>query len=59
MAEARTLVLRRQACQIVVMLPDDTEDAVAVLDYARELLTQFDEPEAGNGGEKRVIPFRR
>ena len=38
--------LRRQAIQIVSQLPDNTVDAIAVLDLAHDLVLQFlDEPE--------------
>lgn len=30
--------LKRAACSIVAQLPDDAEDAIAVLNYAREIL---------------------
>ena len=39
--------LRRQAIQITSQLPDNTADALAVLDHARDLVMGFlDEPEA-------------
>jgi hypothetical protein len=41
MPSGRTPILRRQAIQVVALLPEDTKDALAVLDHARELLTQF------------------
>ena len=38
--------LRRQAIQITAQLPDNTADALAVLNHARDLVTGFlDEPE--------------
>ena len=38
--------LRRQAIQIAAQLPDNTTDALAVLDYARALVVGFlDDPE--------------
>lgn len=38
--------LRRQAIQITAQLPDNTAEALAVLDYARDLVTGFlEEPE--------------
>ena len=33
--------LRRQAIQLVSQLPDNTADALAVLDHARDLVTGF------------------
>lgn len=46
--------LRRQAIQITAQLPDNTADALAVLDYARDLVTGFlcepGRPEDGGGG---------
>lgn len=38
--------LRRQAVQITAQLPDETADALTVLDHARNLVVGFlDEPE--------------
>ena len=40
--------LRRQAIVIVSQLPDNTAEALTVLDYARHLVTEFlEEPAAG------------
>jgi hypothetical protein len=48
-------LLKRQAIQIAAMLPDDTVDALAVLEYARSLLCDF----LGNSApdERKVVPF--
>jgi hypothetical protein len=59
MPEAKTPQLRRHAIQIVALLPENTVDAVAVLDHAKELLTQFVEPCGDENDEGRVVPFRR
>ena len=53
--------LRRQAIQITSQLPDNTADALAVLNYARDLVVGFlDEPEpgpiGGDGGNVTVFP---
>ena len=53
--------LRRQAIQITSQLPDNTTDALAVLDYARDLVVRFlDEPEpgpvGGDGSNVTVFP---
>jgi hypothetical protein len=48
---------RRHAAQIVAALPEDTEDALLVLKYARQLVEEFlvdDGP--GGGGRLRVVP---
>jgi len=33
--------LKRQAIQVAAQLPEDRDDALRVLDYARELVTEF------------------
>lgn len=38
---------RRQAVQIVSMLPDNREDALAILRYAQELVNDFIHKEEG------------
>ena len=40
---------KRQGIQIASMLPENPEDALAILDYARQLVTGFllDEPPPG------------
>lgn len=40
-AKAHDRWLRRQAAHVIVQLPEDQEDAAAILSYARELLTDF------------------
>lgn len=35
------LWLKRQAIQVAMQLPDDKAEALRVLDYARQLVTQF------------------
>ena len=46
--------LRRQAIMIVSQLPDNTAEALTVLDYARHLVTEFlEEPEAGTSAKVR------
>ena len=46
--------LRRQAIMIVSQLPDNTAEALTVLDYARHFVTEFlDEPAAGTSTEVR------
>ena len=45
--------LKRYAVQIATQLPDNREDAMRVLDYARELV-EWAEPEEG----AQVVPFR-
>lgn len=39
--EAKEMHLRRQAIQVCAQLPEEREDALRVLDYARELVTAF------------------
>jgi hypothetical protein len=49
--------LRRLAIQIVSQLPDNTADALVVLDHARDLLVRFlDEPA---GASDNVTSFSR
>jgi len=49
--------LRRQAIQITAQLPDNTADALAVLNYARDLVTGFlDEPPALPSDNITVFP---
>jgi len=50
------LWLKRQALQIVMQLPDDRQDALRVLDFAKELVLTYlgDEPEADKGGAEIV-----
>ena len=44
--------LRRQAIVIVSQLPDNTAEALTVLDYARHLVTEFlEEPSAGTSAQ--------
>jgi hypothetical protein len=46
--------LRRQAIVIVSQLPDNTAEALTVLDYARHLVTEFlEEPAAGTTAQVR------
>jgi hypothetical protein len=46
--------LRRQAIVIVSQLPDNTAEALTVLDYARHLVTEFlEEPAAGAATQVR------
>ena len=46
--------LRRQAIVIVSQLPDNTAEALTVLDYARHLVTEFlEEPAAGTSAQVR------
>ena len=52
---------RRHALQIATQLPEDTGDALLVLDFARQLVEKFlgarnDLPE---GQEALLLPFRR
>lgn len=57
---------RRHALQIAAQLPEDVEDALAVLDLARELVEKFlqvpvlSEPSTGKVVRegRRVLPFR-
>lgn len=49
--------LRRQAIMIVSQLPDNTAEALTVLDYARNLVTEFlDEPSAGTSAKFKTFP---
>jgi hypothetical protein len=48
--------LRRQAIQITAQLPDNTADAIKVLDYARDLVTGFLDA-AEPSAEGNVTPF--
>ena len=49
--------LRRQAIQIVSQLPDNTADAIAVLDFARDLVLQFlDQPRTGVSDNVTALP---
>lgn len=49
---------RRQAVQLAAQLPDDPQDALAILEYVRSLVENFlmapQEPQ-----EAPVLPFRR
>jgi hypothetical protein len=38
---AHELSLRRQALQIAALLPEDKADAIAILKYAEELVSDF------------------
>jgi uncharacterized radical SAM superfamily protein len=50
---------RRQALQIAAMLPDDPNDALQVLSYARELVEKFLQGGAAPSGEDhKVLDFR-
>lgn len=40
-SEKGVLWRRRQALQLVAQLPENAEDALAVLDYARDLVVNF------------------
>ena len=49
--------LRRHAIMIVSQLPDNTAEALTVLDYARHLVTEFlDEPSAGTSAKSKTLP---
>ncbi|MBT1510127.1 hypothetical protein KIP88_06395 [Bradyrhizobium sp. SRL28] len=49
--------LRRHAIMIVSQLPDNTAEALTVLDYARHLVTEFlAEPSAGTSAESKAFP---
>ncbi len=52
---------RRMAIQVLASLPDDENDARAVLRYAQELLDRFIAPLGGaqpDLPERIVVPFR-
>lgn len=40
-----TIWLKRQALQIVMQLPDDREDAIKVLAFAKELVVEYLKPD--------------
>lgn len=51
-----TLWLKRQALQIVMQLPDDKDEALRVLEFARGLVVGFlSDDEKREGAE--IIPF--
>jgi hypothetical protein len=59
--QRRDTVLRRQAIQIVALLPDDLADALAILDYARTLMCEFvGEPPAGDADDSdaNILAFK-
>jgi len=47
--------LRRQAVQLAAQLPDGRDDALAILRYASELVTDFLEADALVPGHRRVV----
>lgn len=49
--------LRRQAIQIVSQLPDNTADALAVLNHARDLVTGFLDDAGAPGLSDNVTAF--
>ena len=49
--------LRRQAIQITAQLPDNTADAIKVLDYARDLVMGFLDMPEDPFPEGNVTPF--
>ena len=49
--------LRRQAIIVVSQLPDNSAEALTVLDYARHLVTEFlEEPAAGTSANVKTFP---
>lgn len=50
-----TLWLKRQALQIVMQLPDEREEALKVLGYARELVDGFLSEGAEEGPSGEVV----
>jgi hypothetical protein len=52
---ARNRALKRLAMQIVVQLPDERREAVAVLRFAGQLIGEFLEGDPGGG--RSVTPF--
>lgn len=59
MAKARTGWLQRQAFQIASQLPEETEDALAILSYVERLVAfPFDEPPIPpDTGHQSVVNF--
>lgn len=62
MTKASKAWLQRQAFQIASQLPEETDDALAILDYAARLLTvPFDQPPQapppGGRDDQSVLPF--
>ena len=54
--EDRDMWRRRHAVQIAAQLPDDPQDAIAVLDHAKSLVEKFLAPRAPQDGS--VVVFR-
>jgi hypothetical protein len=52
-----TKQLKRLAVQVVAQLPEDSDDALRVLSYARELVISFLSDRKG-AGESPVRPIR-
>lgn len=50
---------KRHAIQIASQLPENIEDALAVLDYVRELVTVFLNEDRPKGDQARVLAFSR
>lgn len=51
--------LRRLALQVVVQLPDSEEEALVVLDHARDLLRFLYSEDRPKGGVVRLLPADR
>lgn len=52
-------LLKRQAASLIALLPDDPEEAKAVLRYAEKIVTDFIQDEDEDEKGHRVLPFVR